>query len=442
MRAGTKASLVAFHMRQQKRVIIVGNSAAGLAAAESFRARDAHSKVLLIDREAGYAYSRVVTPYYIKGSLANERALFIRGENFYRELGIETILGSAVLGIDSRTRQVELEGGRREPFDLLLIATGAFPQRPRVEGADTQDIHVLRTLADARGLKSVKRFAGRGLFIGAGLVSLQTLEAMYKPGGCYTLVLKSSKLLSQTLDSTAAQIIERRLVKMGVRIVKGQDVVRIEEAGAAKLATLQNGEQVAADFVFMGKGVKPAVDWLQGSGVQIDQGILVDSHLRTSVAGIYAAGDCAQAPDFHSGRRISAGLWPAAVDQGEIAGRNMAGGCDSYAGNLKKNVSRIGGVSFASIGDFKSDRVAETLDFHDHGSDVYRKFCVDRSGILIGAVLVNRLEDIGVIHGLINGKKNAEYLGSRSSFLSYGAVYRESARRPLASPQGACTQGV
>lgn len=414
-------------MHKNKRIVIVGNSAAGLAAAEAFRTSDSRSEVVLIDREAGCAYSRVVTPYYIKGTLANERALYIRSETFYRELNIKTIFGAAVLGMDLLKRELELEGGGREPFDLLLVATGAFPQRPRIEGAGPEDVHVLRTLADARRLRSVKRSAIRGLFIGAGLVSLQTLDAMFKPGDSYTLVMKSSKLLSQTLDSTAARIIEGQLVKMGVRIVKGQDVIRIENVAGAKLVTFENGEQVIADFVFMGKGVKPTVDWLRGSGVQIDQGILVDSRLETNFPGIYAAGDVAQAPDFHSGRKISAGLWPAAVEQGEIAGKNMAGGSESYAGNLKKNVSRIGGIAFASIGDFTSDRVAETLSVSDHKKDIYRKFCFDQSRILIGAVLVNRLEDVGVIHGLIKGRRDAEYLRSRSSFLSYGVVYHETA---------------
>lgn len=407
----------------RQRAVIIGNSAAGLAAAESFRARDSRSEVLLIDREGGCAYSRVVTPYFIKGSIATERGIFIRSEAFYREWGISTAFGSAVVGLDVGLRQVVLEGGKREPFDSLLIATGAFPHQARIDGAKEGDIHVLRTLADACRLKSLKRSAKRGLFIGAGLVSVQTIEAMYKPGDSYTLVMKSSQLLSQTLDSTAAQIIERRLVEMGVRIIKGQDVVRLETVGEARLATLENGEQLATDFVFMGKGVDPAIDWLQGSGIETGKGILVDARLETSVPGIYAAGDAAQAPDFHSGRRISAGLWPAAVDQGHIAGRNMAGERVSYPGNLKKNVSRIAGVAFASMGDFSSDRVAETILASDPARDVYRKLCFDRRGALIGAVLVGQLDDVGVIHGLISGRKDPGCLRSRTSFLGYGAVY-------------------
>lgn len=414
-------------MSRKKRVVIIGNSAAGLSALQAFRCRDRESEVVMIDREPVCAYSRVIIPYYIKGALQKDEDLFIRKVNFYREQGVKTLFGISAVAIDTRKREVTLERGLKEPFDFLLIATGAFPNRPRIEEAHPENLLVLRTLADAKRLKTIKGQTTRGLFLGAGLVALQTLQAMHTTGDDYTLVIKSDRVLSQTLDAEAAEIVERRLAEMRVRIIKGQDIVRLEKRNDSQMAVLENGDQVPTDFLFVGKGVEPSVEFLKGSGIQVHKGVLVDSHLETNVEGVYAAGDVAQAPDFFSGQKVASGLWPAAVEQGEFAGKNMAGGSVCYPGNLKKNVSRIFGIPLVSIGDFGSERVAETLVTRDENRGIYRKFCFDRNGILIGAILINRTEDMGVIHGMIKARKGTGDLKALSiwkSSVSYGFVYK------------------
>ncbi|MDX9821380.1 MAG: FAD-dependent oxidoreductase [Syntrophales bacterium] len=418
-------------MSFKKRIVIIGNSAAGLSALEAFRRLDVESKVAMIDREPVRAYSRVITPYYIKGLIQKEEGLFIRTEQFYRDHAARTIFGASVEAIDTRNREVILDTGLKEPFDVLLIATGAFPNRPPIE-QDTPDTRlVLRTLADAEQLKERRRSANRGLFLGAGLVTLQTLQAMHKDGADFTLVIKSDRVLSQTLDAEAAEIVERRLEAMKIRIVKGQDILRVKKTGHSQTATLSDGGELPTDFLFVGKGVDPSIAFLAGSGIRVGRGILVDSHMETNVEGIYAAGDVAQAPDFFSGKNVVAGLWPAAVEQGECAGKNMAGVHSCYGGNLKKNVSRIFGIPLVSIGDFTSKEVHESLVVRQEGRDVYRRFCFDRSGTLIGAVLVNRVDDLGVIHGLIKSRKGIggpESLSGCSHSLSYGTHYFHSVK--------------
>jgi NAD(P)H-nitrite reductase large subunit len=414
-------------MGRKKRVVIIGNSAAGISALVAFRRKDPDSEVVMIDREPVCAYSRVIIPYYVMGALQKEEALFLRTEKFYQEQGVRTLFGSAVEAVDSRTREVIMDHGRREPFDLLLIATGASPNRPRIGGVPPEDLLVLRSLADARRLKAMKVQAKTGVFLGAGLVTLQTLQAMHRPGIPNTLVLKSDRVLSQTLDAEGAAMIERRLVEVGIRVRKGGDVLGLGKGIVSHIAVLDSGDQVPADFLFAGKGVRPNVEFLQGSGIQVQNGVLVDSYLETNVEGIYAAGDAAQAPDFFSGQKVNYGLWPAAVEQGELAGKNMAGARISYPGNLKMNVSRIFAIPIVSIGDFGSGKVAEVLALKDENRHIYRKFCFDGKGILIGAILINRTEDLGVIHGLIRARKGVGYLKAHSvwkSPISYGLVYK------------------
>ena len=408
----------------KKRIVIIGNGAAGLTALEAFRRRDRDSSVVLIDRESVPAYSRVITPYYIMGALKKEENLFLRTEGFYRQRGVRALFGRTVEAIDTRARFVVLDRGEREPFDLLLIATGASPNHPDMKGAAPGDLLVLRDLAHARRLKEIRERGGEGLFLGAGLVSLQTLQAMHKTGSRPTLVVKSDRILSQTLDFEGAALVETRLEKMGVRVMKEREVLYLEKGATV---VLDKGERVLADFVFAGKGIRPNTGFLQESGVEARSGILVDRHLETSIEGIYAAGDVARAPDFFSGEQVNYGLWPSAVEQGEIAGKNLAGAKEAYSGNLRMNVSRIFAIPLASIGDIGSERVKEAWVVKDEKQGTYRKLCLNEKGILVGAVLINRMEDVGVIQGFIRTRRETGFLMAHSAWkssVSYGMVYQ------------------
>lgn len=413
--------------KKKKRVVIIGNSAAGLSALEAFRKKDPNSEVVMIDREPFLAYSRVITPYFIMGGIKKEDGLFLRTEKFYKDLNVKTLFGKTVLSIDARSGKVILDKGKREPFDLLLIATGASPTRPKVEGAADKDVFVLRSLSDARQLKEMKGKAQKILFIGGGLVSLQTLQALYTTKAQCTLVVKSDRILSQTLDFEGSEIVERHLKQMGVRIIKERDVIRLKKGDGSNIIILSHGEEIETDLIFAGKGVKPNIDFLEGSGIKTQNGVLVDECLQTNVEGIYAAGDVSQTPDFFTGDKVTYGLWPSAVEQGEIAGKNMAGLKEGYAGNLKMNVTCIFAMPIVSIGDFGSKRVAESLVKKDEKRGIYRKICIDEKGVLIGAILINRVDDLGIIRGFIRERKNADFLKFSSlwkSPMNYGFIYK------------------
>ncbi|HUL31567.1 MAG TPA: FAD-dependent oxidoreductase [Thermodesulfobacteriota bacterium] len=412
---------------RKKRVIIIGNSAAGLSALEAFRKRDKDSEVLMIDKEPVVAYSRVITPYFIMGGVKKEEGLFLRTKDYYRTIGAKTAFGQEVQSIDTQAREIVLDGEKKEPFDLLLIATGGSPISPKIEGADPEDVLVLRSLSDAKKLKEMKSKVQKSLFLGAGLVSLQTLQALFTMKGRCTLVVKSDRILSQTLDQEGAEIVERHLAKMGVQIIKGREVVRLKGMNGSRVAILDNGEELETDFVFAGKGVKPNVGFLRSGRIKIQNGIVANESLGTNVEGIYAAGDVAQAPDFFSDKKVNYGLWPSAVEQGEIAGKNMSGLHEKYPGNLKMNVTRIFAMPVASIGDFGSKRVAEALVQKDEKRSIYRKICLDEKGTIIGAVLINRMDDLGVLHGLIQERKDGQALKSSPIWRSpirYGFVYK------------------
>ncbi len=413
--------------KRKKRVVIIGNSAAGLSALEAFRKRDRDSKVTLIDEEPYPAYSRVITPYFIMGGMKEEKHLFLREMDYYKELGVKTLFGVRVLGLDTRLREVLLDNGKKERFDLLLIATGSSPIRPKIRGAKSEEIGVLRSLDDARRLKELKPNLQNALFLGGGLVSLQTLQALYRRGGHYTLLIRSDRVLSQQLDPEASELVERHLRRMEVHIIKGRDVVQLKRKKETTKALLDNGDEVEADFLFAGKGVKPNVDFLNGSKIKVKGGVLVNRQMETNIEGIYAAGDVAMAPDFFSGENVLYGLWSSAVEQGEIAGKNMAGGNETYSGNLKMNVTRVFAMPIVSIGDTGSGRVAEALVRRDEKRNIYRKLCFDGEGTLVGAILIQQVNDLGVIHGLIRARKGGEVFKESSiwkSPMDYGWIFK------------------
>lgn len=199
-------------------------------------------------------------------------------------------------------------------------------------------------------------------------------------------------------------------------------------------AILDSGVEIEVEILFAGKGVRPNVSFLEGTKINTQRGILVNSYMESNIEGIYAAGDVAQVPDFFSNEKVNYGLWPSAVEQGEIAGKNMIGLKEVYPGNLRMNVTRIFGIPIVSIGDFGSKRVVEILKKRDEKRNVYRKFCLDEKGFLVGAILVNQTEDLGVIQGLIRARKNMVSLKFHSfwkSKIDYGLVYKNIVGRGL-----------
>lgn len=412
---------------RKKRIIVIGNSAAGISAILSIRKKDPEVRIILIDKESYPFYSRAIIPYFLMDSRKKEDSLFLWKKKYYKELKIKTIFGKEVQSVDTKFREILLNDGKKEGFDSLLIATGGSPIKPPINGADPDDILVLRTINDAKSLKNLIPNVSKVLVIGGGFISLQTLQSMYRSDCKYTIVIKSDRILSQALDPEGSEMVERNIKKMGIKILKGREVTLLKKVNGSKIAILDNGEEIEADLLFAGKGVNPNVDLVSGSKIEVKRGILVDEYLQTNIEGIYAAGDVSQAPDFFSKERVNYGLWLSAIEQGEIAGKNMLGAKEIYPGNLKMNVTRIFGLSIASLGDLVSENVSEILIKRDEKKNIYRKLCLDRNGIIIGAILINQLEDLGVIHSLIRKRKDIFFLkiGSLWKYsIPYGLIYK------------------
>ncbi len=392
--------------------VIIGNSAASLAAAEAFRRHDGISPLTLVAAEPGPAYSRVLLPYYVRGSLAREQ-LFVRDRKFYDGLRAHTRFGCAVTRVDDHGGTLVLADGSEVPWDRLLVASGARPVLPRVRDLSGPGVHTLWTLEDADRLAPELLPGRRAVFIGSGFVSLQAAWAACLRGLRVTVLEVLPRVLPKVLDERASELLAQRMREHGVDVRCSVGIERIERpaprggAGAPASAALRvvlacESPNIDAELVVIGAGVRPNLSFLEGTAVRVAEGgIPVDERMRTSAPGIYAAGDVALGPSVFGEAHAAHALWPTAVEQGSVAGANMAGQDLAYPGSLNMNVAEMFGLTLASMGRFleSGDPAEETMGDQDARAGRYIK-CLFRGGIPQGGVVLGSPEDLAVLAAL------------------------------------------
>jgi NAD(P)H-nitrite reductase large subunit len=386
------------------RHVIIGNGGASLSAIRSIRAKDRNSSITVISNEELNAYSPVLTTYYIAGRIPRS-GLFVVDHQFYEEHGVKTILGSPAVAIDTALQHVVLDNNQTVPYDTLLIATGGTPDAiDNIDDDVRPFVATLRTISDAEKIIALSGDARRIIIVGAGLVSLQSLNAVYKPGVEITVLVTSRQLLSQNVDAEAAEIVMEKIsAQSGIRIIFGASVSHIERKGNGAVLTLMSGEQLGADLVIVGKGITANTQLTDGSDIQVDKAILVDDYLRTNIPNVFAAGDVCEGKNRLTGTISPVPNWINAREQGRAAGFNMCGCQFEFPGSVQENVTKLFGTVIASIG--KVNNLSEdttVLTHRDARRSIYRKCMIAPNGRMIGALLVNTAtQDIGVVRDMI-----------------------------------------
>ena len=385
------------------RHVIVGNGGAALSAIRAIRTKDRDGSIIVVSNEEEYAYSPVLTTYYIAGRIPRS-GLFVADCGFYDEHGVETILGSPAVAIDTARQRVVLDNHQTVPYDTLLIATGGTPDAiDNIDDDVRPFVATLRTISDAEKIIALARDARHIVIVGAGLVSLQSLNAVYRPGVEITVLVGSRQLLSQNVDPEAAGIVNEKVATLpGIRVSYGTTVRHIERRGNSAVVTLMSGEQLMADLVIVGKGITANTQLTAGSGIKIDRAIVVDNYLRTSIPNVYAAGDVCEGKNRLTGMISPVPNWINAREQGRAAGLNMCGGELEFAGSVQENVTKLFGTIIATIGTVNNLPDDTTVLTHrDARRDVYRKCVIAPDGRMIGAVVVNATRDVGVLRDMI-----------------------------------------
>jgi NAD(P)H-nitrite reductase large subunit len=395
------------------RHLIVGAGPAAQNAIETLRALDAEATIQLACDEP--AYARMVLPYYLMGNV-DEAALRTGDDGWWDELRVDAHIGRRVESLDAGTDRAGLDDGSELEFDRLLIATGSSATRPRVPGADGSGVVDLWTLADANEFLAAPH--GDVVIVGAGFIAFTILDAVAKRARRVHFVEMEPHLLPRMLDPTAATMMEAKLAEAGIDLHTGARLERVESSGDRRHLTLSDGRSLDCDLVLMATGVRPNTGFLAGSGIELDHGVLVDDHLRTSRPGVFAAGDVAQGPDLLGGPRRVQAIQPVAVDHGRVAGANMAGNDVAYSGSLTMNILDALGLEAASLGRWEGRD--DTVVVANAANHVYRKYVFEEDrlvgGILVGpTVAVTGMNDVGMLKGLI---QTGVRLGAWKSYLA------------------------
>ena len=387
--------------------IILGNGPAGVVAAETLRRTAPNDEILLVGNEAAPPYSRMAIPYLLEGNIDESGTYLRKTAGHFAQLRIGERRGRAV-AVNTEKHTILFDDGHFENYDRLLIATGSHPVRPPIPGIDLPAVQTCWTLNDARAIAALAKPGSRVLQLGAGFIGCIIMEALVKRGVQLTVVEMGDRMVPRMMTPEAGTMIKRWVEKQGVRVVTKAGVEFIEPGTSTPLnVALSTGEQVECDLLIVAAGVAPNVAFLEGTSVHVAKGVLVDDAMQTSVPGIYAAGDVAEAPDLFSGRHLVAAIQPNAADQARIAALNMAGELGEKRARMKGvlaiNVLDSLGMISSSFGEWQGVANGDGVESADEANGRYISLQFD-GDVLVGATAIGLTQHVGVLRGLIQGR--------------------------------------
>lgn len=326
------------------RLVVIGGVAAGLSAAARARRVDPGLEIIVLEKGATISYSACGLPYYVEGLVEPlERLVRYTPQSFARERNVEIRTGANVVAIAHPRRQVALAGGERIHYDRLVIATGAAPRR-EIPGNDLPHVFTLHTLEDARRLETFLREGKprRAVVIGAGYIGLEAAEAVRAHGARVTILESSANVLHRE-DPALAERIARHLERFHIELRASTEVRGIHPQGV---------DDLACDLVVLAAGLKPNAALAADAGVEMGRtgAIRVSEHLETSLSGVYAGGDCAEATHLVTGRPAWVPLGTTANKMGRVAGANAAGKRERFAGIVGTSIVRVCGLGIGLTG--------------------------------------------------------------------------------------------
>jgi len=312
------------------------------------------------------------------------------------------LMGVAARSIDPTARRVKLSNGESLAYDNLLVASGSHAVTPPIPGTDLRGIYPCITNIDARNIDDAIPAVKEAAVIGAGLIGIQAVDALYRRGLKTAVIEMMPHVMPAMADEVSGTLVDEELRTAGLTVRCGVRAAELlGKNGRITGVRVESGEVIPCQLLVMAAGVAPNIDFLDGTGVKVNRGLVVDAHQRTSLPGIYAAGDVAETIDMLSGERVVNAIWPEALNQGRTAGLNMAGVASAYEGSMAMNVTAVLHIPVASIGLWnpKEGRY-QIREVRQDRKRIYRKLVFDGDQ-LVGAMLLGRFEDSGILHNMI-----------------------------------------
>jgi len=346
-------------------------------------------------------YYRIRLNEYICADI-EEHGLVAKQPAWYAEKKITLRTAIRITAATPQEKVIVTETGDKLAYDLLLLATGSHSFTPPIPGTEKQGVFTLRTIADARRIRTFSESAETTVVIGGGLLGLETGKALRKKKKQVTVVEFLPRLLPRQLDARGAERLTHLLEDMGFSFHIGATTREIIGTDAVEGVVLKDGTTIPAEMVIVSAGVRPNLELARLFDLECDKGILVDSALRTSRPEIFAAGDVAQ---FQG---MLYGIWPAAMQQGKAAGTNMAGGTMEYTGSTMMTKLKVVGIDLASAGEIDAENRYESKV--EETDTAYRKFVID-SNRLIGCIMLGDTDGFTAMTRAITEKTDLALVG-------------------------------
>ena len=378
--------------------LIVGGGMAGGNCAARLRELGAEGEIMLVGREPEPPYERPpLSKDYLRGESERPDA-YVNEREWYEQNAVELRVGTNVMSLDPEARTAKLQGGEEVAFGKALLATGAMVNILRVDGAGLEGIHYLRAFGNSDAIRAEAEQAERVVLVGGSYIGTEVAASLTARGKSCAIVMMEDVTLERTFGQRAGRWFQGVLEEHGVEIHGGQEVEGFEGDGRFRAVVTKGGEAVEGDLLVVGAGVRPDVMLAERAGLEVDDGIVCDSKLMTSVDGIYAAGDCCNYDSVVHGRRLRIEHWDVAMQQGRVAAENMLGAGRDYD---------VVPYFFSDLADWASLEYVGPAPGWD--KEVWRgdaesgEFLVWylRDGKVAGALSVERSEDLGEARRLL-----------------------------------------
>ncbi len=383
--------------------VIVGAGPSGVIAAETLRKVDPTSSIIMIGDEPEAPYSRMALPYLIIDKIDESGTYLRKDPSHYSKKEID-VIKDRVTQIDSKSKTLQLDDHDSISYDKLLIATGSHPIRPPIDGMDLPGIHSCWTLEDGRNIVEKAKPGANVVLMGAGFIGCIILEALALRKVNLTVIEMGDRMVPRMMDQTAGNLIKNWCLEKKVAVHTSTRVEAIEKGtGESLKVKLDSGDVLDADLVISATGVAANIQFVEGSGLETEFGILVNDRLQSNVSDIYAAGDVCQGKDFSTGEYSVQAIQPTAADHGRIAAMNMAGRDTVHQGCINMNVLDTMGLISSSYGLWMGVDGGESSRLCDESRYRYLKLEFE-DDILVGAQSLGLTQHVGVLRGLIQTK--------------------------------------
>lgn len=389
--------------------LIIGASAAGLAAAESIRKYDTDGSVIILTEEDYLPYSRPSISYYLKGKV-KESNMALRKPAFYKQNNIDVVTGAKVTSIDRQSKTVKA-GRKTYSYDRLCLATGSVPFVPPMENVSGKANAL--TFLDLAAVKEIKQMANektKAVVIGAGLIGMKAAEGLVKICKSVDVVELAPRVLPSILDEKSSKQVKKHLEDNGIKFHLENTVVKAVSKGKQITAvTLKDGKKLACDLLILAVGVRPCTELAEKAELEVNRGIITDTQtMQTSDRDVYAAGDCCVSTDMLDGSKKIIALWPNAVQQGTVAGAQMAGADLTVGGTYSVNAIDFFGLRICTCGLINAQG-DEYRDVIKKDGDEYKRLIL-KEDKLVGFVLINCSQNAGFYTSLISNQISLDKL--------------------------------